>query len=85
MLGKSLITTPSGSISQNRVFVYEVTGLRQNNENDGNSYPFRNSGSVFIKVPCNRMNQEMQRISRMGGKIVNISPLNEAGKMKDEE
>jgi phycocyanin-associated rod protein len=77
MLGQSLVGGSLGSPSKNRVFVYEVTGLRQNEENDSNSYPFRNSGSIFVKVPYNRMNEEMLRISRMGGKIVNIRPLEE--------
>jgi len=30
---------------------------------------------VFLTVPYDRMSDEMQRISRMGGKIVNIEPL----------
>jgi hypothetical protein len=29
----------------------------------------------MITVPYNRMNEEMQRINRMGGKIVSIQPL----------
>ncbi|WP_066377614.1 MULTISPECIES: ferredoxin--NADP reductase [unclassified Anabaena] len=62
--------TESGS----RVFVYEVVGLRQNEETDQTNYPIRKSGSVFIRVPYNRMNQEMQRITRLGGKIVSIHP-----------
>jgi phycocyanin-associated rod protein len=77
MLGKSLVNATSSSPSQNRIFVYEVTGLKQNDENANNSYPFRSSSSVFIKVPYTRMNEEMLRISRMGGKIVNISSLEE--------
>lgn len=72
MLGKSLLSSRSSSLSNNRVFVYEVTGLKQNEENDSNSYAFRNSSSVFITVPYNRMNEEMQRIGKMGGTIVNI-------------
>ena len=75
MLGKSLIGGRSNSVSSNRIFVYEVTGLRQNDQNDANSYPFRSSSSVFIQVPYSRMNSEMVRITRMGGKIVNIRPL----------
>lgn len=75
MLGQSAIGGRSSSASNSRVFVYEVTGLKQNDENDSNSYPFRNSSSVFMQVPYNRMNQEMLRISRMGGTIVNIRPL----------
>jgi ferredoxin--NADP+ reductase len=39
--------------------------------------PIRQSGSVFITVPYNRMNQEMQRITRMGGEIVSIRPVND--------
>lgn len=65
-------TTEYGS----RMFVYEVVGLRQNEVTDKVDYPIRRSGSVFITVPYNRMNSEMQRITRMGGKIVSIKPLN---------
>lgn len=59
-----------------RVFVYEVEGLRQRKTTDNMNYPIRKSGTVFITVSYDRMNQEMQRISRMGGKIVSIKPLN---------
>ncbi|BAY40633.1 oxidoreductase FAD/NAD(P)-binding protein [Nostoc sp. NIES-2111] len=62
--------------SGSRIFVYEVVGLRQNEETDQTNYPIRKSGSVFIRVPYNRMNQEMQRITRLGGKIVSIQPAN---------
>jgi phycocyanin-associated rod protein len=75
MLGSSLSGGSTTSPSKNRIFVYEVTGLKQNNQTDRNSYPFRTSSSVFIQVPYNRMNEEMLRITRMGGKIVNIKPL----------
>lgn len=75
MLGSPLISGSSSSPAKNRVFVYEVTGLRQNENNDGNSYPVRNSSSVFVRVPYNRMNEEMQRIGKMGGTIVGIKPL----------
>lgn len=57
-----------------RLFVYEVEGLRQNGETDKLDYSIRRSGSVLITVPYARMNQEMQRIARMGGKIVSIRP-----------
>jgi len=60
----------------NRFFVYEVVGLKQNAVTDQIESPIRKSGSVYITVPYNRMNQEMQRITRMGGKIVSIKPLN---------
>jgi phycocyanin-associated rod protein len=77
MLGQSLVGSASNP-SASRVFVYEVAGLRQNEESDKNNYAFRQSGSVFIKVPYSRMNEEMQRITRLGGTIVNIKPLVEA-------
>ncbi len=75
MLGQSALVNAASTPSDSRIFVYEVQGLRQNEENDKNSYPFRSSSSVFIKVPYHRMNQEMRRIARMGGTIVNIKPL----------
>lgn len=59
----------------NRLFVYEVVGLSQSTDNDSLDYPIRRSGSVFITVPYQRMNQEMRRITRMGGRIVSIQPL----------
>ncbi|MEB3355436.1 MAG: phycobilisome linker polypeptide [Synechococcales bacterium] len=65
----------------NRFFVYEVEGLRQSQETDKMDYPIRRSGTVFITVPYTRMNQEMQRIARMGGKIVSIHPVTQDGVM----
>lgn len=64
------------SVVEGNCFLYEVVGLRQSKETDNNSYPIRKSGSVFIRVPYNRMNQEMRRITRLGGKIVSIQPYN---------
>jgi ferredoxin--NADP+ reductase len=57
------------------MFIYEVVGLRQNNQTDRQNYSLRRSGSTFITVPYSRMNEEMQRILRLGGKIVSIKPL----------
>ena len=65
----------ANTVSGSRVFVYEVVGLRQNEETDKMNYPIRRSGSVFITVPYNRMNEEMRRITRMGGQIVSIRPF----------
>ncbi|MEA5420288.1 phycobilisome linker polypeptide [Spirulina sp. CCNP1310] len=64
--------TESGS----RMFIYEVVGLRQSNQTDRLNYSLRRSGSVFITVAYDRMNEEMQRILRLGGKIVSIKPVN---------
>jgi len=62
--------------NSSRSFRYKVVGLRQSEETEKVGYPIRSSASVFITVPENRMNQEMQRITRLGGKIVSIQPLN---------
>ena len=59
----------------NRAFVYEVKGLSQNGEADKLDYQIRRSGNVLIKVAYKRMNQEMQRITRLGGQIVSIQPI----------
>lgn len=77
MLGKSALTRASSSTSDNRIFVYEVEGLRQSDQTEQNNYPIRNSSTVLIQVPYNRMNEQMRRISRLGGKIINIRPLAE--------
>jgi len=58
-----------------RVFVYEVVGMRQNQATAQANYSIRKSGSVFITVAYNRMNEEMRRIARLGGKIIGISSL----------
>jgi phycocyanin-associated, rod len=62
-------------LSSGRNFVYEVEGLRQNEQTTKNSYPVRNSSNVMVQVPYDRMNDEMRRITRMGGKIVAIHSL----------
>lgn len=71
----SISSVAATSGANSRLFVYEVTGLSQNDEIGQNNYPLRRSGSVFITVPYSRMNMEMRRIARMGGKIVSIKPL----------
>ena len=68
IVARGASNTPSSS----RLFVYEVQGLRQPLGSD--KYPIRRSGRQYFLVPYNRMNQEMQRIHRLGGKIVNIVP-----------
>jgi len=66
-----------------RLFVYEVEGLRQNSVTDRMNYPIRRSGTVLITVPYNRMNEEMQRVTRMGGKIVSIRSITDDGVTQD--
>ncbi|NCT63675.1 MAG: ferredoxin-NADP reductase [Microcystis aeruginosa G13-01] len=64
------------TLAGSRLFVYEVAGLNQNDNTDSLDYSIRQSGSVFFTVPYSRMNQEMRRITRLGGRIVSIKPLN---------
>jgi CpcD/allophycocyanin linker domain len=60
-------------------FRYEVVGLHQNEQTDSMDHSIRSSASVFITVPFSRMNEEMQRINRMGGKIVSIQAFGATG------
>lgn len=75
MFGQTTVSAGGISSSASRMFRYEVVGLRQNNETDKNNYQIRNSGSIFMTVPYDRMNEEMQRITRLGGRIVKIEAL----------
>ncbi|QDZ40157.1 phycobilisome linker polypeptide [Euhalothece natronophila Z-M001] len=74
MYGQTTITTPDTAAS--RMYRIEVQGMRQSSESEKQNYAIRKSGSVFYTVPYSRMNEQMQRINRMGGKIVSIQPLN---------
>lgn len=75
----------SSSTSDNRVFVYEVEGLKQSDQTENNKYPVRNSSTILIQVPYSRMNDEMRRITRLGGKIVGIRPLSETSTSTESE
>ncbi len=84
MLGQSALVGYSNMQAANRVFVYEVSGLRQTDTNENTNYEIRRSGSTFIKVPYARMNEEMRRITRLGGTIVNITPYQEPSTSNDD-
>ena len=60
------------STSVNRLFVFEVEGLRQNG--NSSALPIRQSGTASFTVPYGRMSQMIQQIQKMGGKVVNIKP-----------
>lgn len=75
MLGQR--ATSAASSVDNRIFVYEVTGLTPNEAISGQRPPVRSSQNQTFQVPFHRMNKEMQRITRLGGEIVSISPLND--------
>ncbi|MGB3494342.1 MAG: phycobilisome linker polypeptide [Elainellaceae cyanobacterium] len=69
MNGQAALTNPSDSSASNRVFIYEVKGIQPSKLN---KYQVRRSGNLLIRVPYDRMNEEMQRLTRMGASIVNI-------------
>jgi ferredoxin--NADP+ reductase len=67
-------TFTNNSFAEERRFLFEVIGIT-NHESNNLDYPIRESGSIFIAVPYSRMNQEMNRINRLGGKIIKITPM----------
>jgi phycocyanin-associated, rod len=75
MLGQSSISRKSSSASDSRIFIYEVAGLQQNAVTNQQDHQIRTSSNTFVQVPLDRMNETMQRITKLGGKIVSIHPL----------
>jgi CpcD/allophycocyanin linker domain len=73
MLGQSSLS--KGGTAENRLFIYEVTGLQQNAVVAQCEYKIRNSSSTFMQVPLDRMSKTMQRIVTLGGKIMSIRPV----------
>jgi hypothetical protein len=63
------------SSTNNRFFLYEVSGLNIYEQPFNPNYSLQSCENVFIKVPYNRMNEKMRSITRLGGKIVSIQPL----------
>lgn len=84
MLNTNAVGGAANTQVGSRVFVYEVVGLHQNEVADKANYPIRRSGSVLIRVPYNRMNQEMRRITRLGGKIIAIHPTDDLTQVNDK-
>jgi phycocyanin-associated, rod len=70
MLGHSSLA--SGTISGNRIFIYEIEGLRQTDQTAQDVQFIRQSGTKFIQVPFSQMSDFMTRMNRLGGKIVAI-------------
>ncbi len=75
MFGQASLGSTGVGTSASRIFRFEVEGLRQNDESGKQSYPIRRSGRISMTIPYDRMTEEMQRINRLGGKIVSIQPL----------
>jgi hypothetical protein len=61
-----------------RIFIYEVAGLAENAMTANNKPPIRSSDNQLMQVPLSRMNETMRRITRLGGRIVDIRPLTAA-------
>jgi ferredoxin--NADP+ reductase len=78
MYNPSLVGNAGNSLANSRLFIYEVVGLRDSQSADSTNSKIRRSGSLFITVPYQRMNQEMRRIASMGGKILSIRPFSSA-------
>ena len=71
--------------SDSRIFVYEVAGLSENEVTAQIQAPIRSSQTQLRQVPFHRMNEEMRRITMLGGEIVNIRPLNSAAASPEKE
>jgi phycocyanin-associated, rod len=84
MLGQSSISRNSSATTDNRIFVYEVTGLQQNAVTNQCNHQIRTSSNTFVQVPLDRMNETMQRIVRLGGKIVGIHSLVQATAVSEQ-
>jgi phycocyanin-associated, rod len=74
ILGRSILA--SDALGDNRVFVYEVAGLRQSDQTDRDNSVIRKSSTVMMPVAFNRMSEFMQRMNRLGATIVSIHSLN---------
>ncbi|MDJ0508476.1 MAG: DUF1816 domain-containing protein [Crocosphaera sp.] len=59
----------------NGLFLYEVIVNPKIGKPSQIKGLFQRRGKFYLKVPYERMSQEMQRISRLGGKIVSITPI----------
>ena len=62
----------SDQTMDSRIFIYEVEGLNENDQTTQAVYPIRNSSTLLFPVPHSRMSAFMQRMNRLGGKIVAI-------------
>ncbi|MGD1905320.1 MAG: phycobilisome linker polypeptide [Leptolyngbyaceae cyanobacterium] len=73
MLGQ--LSASRSTAGNDRIFIYEVAGLAENAMTANNQTPIRSSDNQLIQVPLSRMNETMRRITRLGGRIVDIRPL----------
>jgi phycocyanin-associated, rod len=83
MLGRSILA--SNTVANDRVFVYEVAGLRQTDQTANNIHAIRKSSTTFVQVPFDRMSDFMQKVSRIGGTIVAVRTPNEAAAQPSDD
>ncbi len=79
MFGQNSLGSGTLADSSSRMFRVEVEGMSQKGNTNQVSYSMRNSGRTFLSVPYNRMNAQLQRINRMGAKVISIKPLTSEG------
>ena len=75
MLTSTALSRGSSASDTNRVFVYEVSGLAENDRTNNHIQPIRASSNCFYQVPFAKMNQTMRQITRLGGTIVSIQSM----------
>jgi hypothetical protein len=63
------------SVSQNRIFLYEVFFPPYEQKSSAICSSLSYSGRTVIKVPYCRIQPFVQRINRVGGKILSVQPL----------
>ncbi len=77
MLGRSILASRTNA--DDRTFIYEVAGMQQNPETENSIPVIRHSRTTMIQVPFSRMGDFMQRMNRVGGRIVAIHTSPSAG------
>ncbi|MEA5418732.1 phycobilisome linker polypeptide [Spirulina sp. CCNP1310] len=75
MYGQNALGADGLMEGASRMYLMEVEGLRQNSRTSTQQFAIRRSGTVTLTVPYSRMSSEFQRITRLGGKIVRIAPV----------
>ncbi|NJL81794.1 MAG: CpcD phycobilisome linker protein [Chloroflexaceae bacterium] len=75
MFGQTTRGADNLSDAGTRMYRIEVEGMGQNTNPDRLSYRIRSTGKTYLSVPYNRLSEQMQRILRMGGRVVSIAPL----------
>ncbi len=75
MLGQNAVGSAAATEAGRRIFRIEYEGLRQSSATDGTAYAIRRSGTSSVTVSYSKLNEEMQRLNRLGAKIVKVEPL----------